>query len=587
MAVLREPTSNREYPLRGKITILGRDPLCDVVVTTDRTSWRHALIFHTNQGHAIEDLDSVNGTFVNGKRINQRTLLRQGDRVDLPGLAVVFHDDVPVAGTKPTSTANIANPSLAEDRRDKPGGSPGQAAPKAAPLQLLEAGFRVPTDMTVQLKQEELASILTTLEVGDGGRLEVRPEAKLKAVLEISRALGNAVRLDDAMPKILESLFVIFPQAERGFILLVDPDTGQLVCKATRSRQTAESAPPISQGILGHVLKTGRAILSADAGHDERFDPYQSIHRFRIGSLMCVPMLSPGGVKEETVPLPLGVIQIDTKDRRQPFDEEDLEVMISATTQVARAVELSRLYQERSDLEAAIRIQKSFLPDGRPELDGLSFWDYYSAARQIGGDYYDYIPLPGGRLAVALGDVSGKGVAAALQMARVSAAARFCLATEPTVPEAVQRLNVILTQGNGADRFVTFVVLVIDLNDYSLTLVNAGHPPVLRRRGPKSVLSELGDTIVGLPLGVFDRPYEEMKFALEPGDTLILYTDGVTEARDPQGDFYGIDRLRAVVRTGADDVKALGEAIREDVRRFAAGRPQSDDLTLVCLRRKS
>jgi serine phosphatase RsbU (regulator of sigma subunit) len=438
----------------------------------------------------------------------------------------------------------------------------------------------LPGDFTVQIKQEELAGILTSLEVGDGGRPEVRPEAKLKAVLEISRALGAGLRLDDALPKILESLFVIFPQAERGCVLLLDPDTGQLVCKAARSRQASEPGPlPVSRGVLNHVLTTGRAILSADAGHDERFDPYQSIQRFRIGSLMCVPLLSPGGGR-------LGVIQLDTKDRRQPFNEEDLEVLISATTQLARTVELARLYQERSDLEAAIRIQKSFLPEERPESEALAFWDYYQAARQIGGDYFDYIPLPGGRLAVALGDVSGKGVAAALLMARVSAAARFCLATEPTVPEAVRRLNTILTQHNSADRFVTFLVLEIDLNDFSLTLVNAGHPPLLRRRGAARALSELGDTIVGLPLGLFDRPYEEMKLTLEPGDTMILYTDGLTEARDPQGDFYGIDRLRAVVKDGPEEVPALGEAILDDVRRFAAGRPQSDDLTMVCVGRK-
>jgi len=247
-------------------------------------------------------------------------------------------------------------------------------------------------------------------------------------------------------------------------------------------------------------------------------------------------------------------------------------------------VELARWHKEQSDLEAAIRIQKSFLPAKPPDYPDLSFFDYYSAAQLIGGDYYDYIPLPGNRLAVALGDVSGKGVAAALLMARLSAAVRFSLATEPTLSEAVRCLNDVMRQADG-DRFVTFVVLVIDRNDYSLTMVNAGHPPPLRRSAHGG-LTEIGEAHVGLPLGVFDRSYEETRLKLEPGDTLVLYTDGITEARNPSGDFYGLERLLHVVQEAPNQARSLGEAILSDLRSFVAGRSQSDDLTLVCLTRE-
>ena len=289
-------------------------------------------------------------------------------------------------------------------------------------------------------------------------------------------------------------------------------------------------------------------------------------------------MLGPSGAV-------LGVIQLDTEELRSPFREEDLEVLASATTQAAHAVELARLHQERRDLEAATQIQKSFLPACGPSVPQLRFFDYYAAARQIGGDYYDYIPLPGDRLAVALGDVSGKGVAAALLMARLSAAARFSLAAEPDAPTAMRRLNAVLMQGGRDDRFVTFVAVIFDLKTYQATLVNAGHmPPLLRRPGRPGV-EEVGDAVVGLPLGVRDRPYEQMTFALEPGDLLLLYTDGVTEARNPGGDFYGLDRLRAAAAGGPKDVEALGKAVLSDVRRFAAGRPPNDDLTMVCIGR--
>jgi serine phosphatase RsbU (regulator of sigma subunit) len=281
----------------------------------------------------------------------------------------------------------------------------------------------------------------------------------------------------------------------------------------------------------------------------------------------------------------LGAIQLDTQDKRNQFRQEDLDVLVSASLQAARAVELARLHQEQRDLEAATQIQKSFLPGERPQIEGLQFFDYYSSARQVGGDYYDYIPLPGNRLAVALGDVSGKGVSAALLMARLSAGVRFYLATEPTVAAAVRQLNGLLTRAGSADRFVTFVVAVLDLNTFALTLVNAGHMPPLRRRGQPAVVDDVGDEIVGIPLGVFDRPYEEQVVPLEPGDTLLLYTDGVTEARNPQDQLYGADRLREVVRSAPEGVEALGTTLLADVRRFAADRPQSDDLTIVCFGR--
>ena len=281
----------------------------------------------------------------------------------------------------------------------------------------------------------------------------------------------------------------------------------------------------------------------------------------------------------------LGVIQLDTEEVRTPFREEDLEVLASATTQAAHAVELARLHQERRDLEAATQIQKSFLPATRPRVPQLHFFDYYSSARQIGGDYYDYIPLPGDRLAVALGDVSGKGVAAALWMARLSAAARFSLASEADAPTALRRLNLALTQPGADDRFVTFTAAILDLATYGVTLVNAGHMPPLRRRPGRAGVEEVGDPIVGLPLGVMDKPYEQTAFSLGPGDVLLFYTDGVTEARNPGNDQYGLERLSKVVAGGPKDVEALGAAVLADVRRFAAGRPQNDDLTIVCVGR--
>ena len=523
MPVLRELAGGREHPLRGKVTLIGRDAGCDVVVNTDQTSSRHAMLVQAGGSYYIEDLESVNGVFVNGVQIRARTPLRAGDRVEIPGLAASFQTG---------------------------------AAPNATP------------------------EVLTAVALSGVGRLQVKPEAKLRAVLEISRHLGTALDLKEVLPKILECLFTVFPQADRGFILLHDPNSGQMAPRAVLKRHAPDAdTPAISRNIINQVVSTGQAVLSADAGADARFDPNQSIRRLHIRSIMCAPMLSSSGAV-------LGVIQLDCEELRTQFREEDLEVLASATTQAAHAIELARLHQERRDLEAATQIQKSFLPASRPRVAQLRFYDYYSPARHIGGDYYDYIALPGDRLAVTLGDVSGKGVPAALLMARLSATVRFSLAAEPDAATAIRRLNNALTQAGNDVRFVTFVAAIIDLATYTVTLVNAGHMPPLRRRPGRKDVEAIGDAIVGLPLGVMDMPFEQTSFALEPGDVVLLYTDGVTEARNPGNDQYGLERLQRTLSTGPREVEALGAALLADVRKFAAARPQNDDLTIVCFGRE-
>jgi serine phosphatase RsbU (regulator of sigma subunit) len=542
MAVLRELTGPQEYPLRGKMTVIGRDPGCDIVVSAPQASGRHAMVVHSGGAYFVEDLDSVNGTYVNGVRILQRTRLNPGDRIELHGLRVAFQLDRPVH----------------DDTQQT----------------VLFRGTLPPFG-------ERPAIVHSSVDLARGVRAEVAPEAKLRAILEISKNIGNSLKLNEVLPKILESLFAIFPQADRSFILLRDYQTGQLVPKAVRYRDGRQHGPPaVSTTILNRALTSGQALLWGEViGGKGEIEPSQSIRGLEIQSLMCMPMRSHDGGN-------LGLIQVDTRDKRAQFSQEDLNVLVCASMQAARAVELATLYEERRDLEAATEIQKSFLPSERPVVPNVQFYDYYSSAQHIGGDYYDYIRLPGNRLAVALGDVSGKGVSAALLMARLSAAVRFCLASEPSVPAAVRQLSNVLTRAGSEDRFVTFVVGVLDLADYSVTLVNAGHMPPLRHRAGEAAVEEIGDAIVGLPLAVLDRPYEQMVFPLQPGDTLILYTDGVTEARNPENDLYGPERLRAAVQAAPEDIGALGAAILADVQRFAAERPQADDITIVCFGRR-
>lgn len=536
MAVLRGISERKEYPLRGDQIVIGRDPECDIVIDSGQVSRRHARIVREEGGFFVEDLSSLNGTYVNGELIRQRTRLRPNDTIAIFDLLVAFQDDEPT-------------------RR-----------------------FPTPTEFIDKPLAEAEPSYMATLSSSDL-RLAIEPEAKLRAFLDMSAKLSNTLDMEDVLPKILESLFTIFPQADRGFILFTDPTTGQLVPKAARHRGGKETGPVLwSRQIVDRVVRDQEAVVSTDVACDSRFIPSKSIENFSIRSFMCVPMIS----QSNTV---LGVIQTDTTDTRRSFRQEDLDVLVCASTQAARAIEMAALHEERRDLQAATQIQKSFLPSERPKVPGLRFFDYYASARHIGGDYYDYIPLPNNRLAVAMGDVCGKGVSAALLMARLSAAVRFGLATESSVCNAIRRLNNDLIQAGSPVRFITFTVLVIDLSDYSMTVVNAGHIPPLMRRSGSNQADNLADDVAGMPLGIMPMDYEQTTLTLGPGDTVVLCTDGVTESRNQLGEFYETDRLRRFISRAPQDVEELGSAIMADVRRFSVGCPQSDDIALVCFGR--
>jgi serine phosphatase RsbU (regulator of sigma subunit) len=226
------------------------------------------------------------------------------------------------------------------------------------------------------------------------------------------------------------------------------------------------------------------------------------------------------------------------------------------------------------------------LPERRPELAGYEFFDDYQPADQFGGDYYDYIPLPDGRLAIVVADVVGHGVAAALLMAKLSAEVRFTLYSEPKPAAAVSRLNDRIG-ALGIQRFVTLILVVLDPREHRATIVNAGHMAPLHRRSGGQI-EEPGDAIAGLPLGVADGlTYEQADIEIAPGETLTLYTDGINEATDAAGEFYTIDRLRAHARTNNRSVTKVGQAIVDDVRRFLGKAPQNDDMCLVCFGRSS
>ena len=541
------------FPLAEGRTIIGRHPDCGIVFDAAAVSRQHAAVTFAQEGAFIEDLQSRNGTLINGLPLTARRRLEDGDEIGVCGQRLVFVE--------------------ANRRRPRTAARPVEASGTAH----------------VILDGESSGVIVSQLELPQPGGegLGQHAEAKLRAVLGLNRAIGASVAAEDVLPRLLGGLLEAFPQAERGFVLLVDPQSGRLAVRSQRVKETAAESPlRISLSLVTMVAESRRAVLSADAAVDTRFRDHESILDCRIRSVMCVPVVrSNGGL--------LGVVQVDSRDVSPGFTEADLEVLAGVAGQASQVIEQALAHDEgvarehlARDLELAHRVQQGLLPSRPPELPGFEFFDYYESARHVGGDFFGYVPLADDRIAIVLADVSGKGVSAALLMAALSADVRYCLASEPDLGAAVARINESFLRGGWDDRFATLVVVVLDPRRHVATICNAGHLPGFLR-APAGDVATVADGLGGLPLGMAGPGacFQTCEVRLPPGATLVLFTDGISEALDHEQECYGFDRLEAALRQGGAGAADAGRRILADVARHTAGEPQSDDICLICLTR--
>jgi serine phosphatase RsbU (regulator of sigma subunit) len=554
------PQLGTRYDLAAPKTILGRHPECNIVIEVGAVSRQHCAVVQEGGNYFLEDLKSRNGTQLNSQPVQGRKRLYDGDVIRVCEVEFTFHGQ-PRPHVVTPSTEPLSDPS---------------------PSSLFRAV------MVDDEQQGPSSTVMNRIDASHSGRSAANwntsPEVKLAALIEIMQSLGRVVKLDDVLARILSGLFKIYLQADRGFVVLEEPG-GRLIPRWTKTRrEDAADSIRISRTICRQVMDSKQAILSADAASDQRFEMSQSIADFRIRSMMCAPLLDAEGNA-------FGVLQIDTLDQRKRFQNDDLELLVSIAQQAAIAIQNAQLHEQslrqrevERDMELAREVQRGFLPDKKPDLGGYEFFDYYQPAEQIGGDYYDYIRLPDGRVAVVVADVVGHGVAAALLMAKLSAEAKFALFAEPNAAAAVTRLNERLCEA-GMQRFVTMVLVVFDPKSSQATVVLAGHMPPLHRKADGTLVEE-GEPIAGLPLGITDAlGYEQHTFTIEPGDLLTLYTDGINECADASGAMYTIDRIREHLRKGPAASATIGQTIVDDVRRFLGSALQNDDMCLVCFGR--
>jgi serine phosphatase RsbU (regulator of sigma subunit) len=235
------------------------------------------------------------------------------------------------------------------------------------------------------------------------------------------------------------------------------------------------------------------------------------------------------------------------------------------------------------DLELARGVQRSFLPLRLPEVTGYEFAAHYAPAYEVGGDYYDFIHLPRKQVAVLVGDVSGKGVAAALLMAKLSADARVCMLTETDPATAFTRLNALMNKPGIPGWFVTLVAAILDPVSHIVTLINAGHSsPLIYHRASRTAREAITTEMAGFPLCVVDGfEYTSCQIHLEPGDSILTFTDGVTDAMNVDDLRLQTKGVYAAVQGGDYSTDALVEQVVTVVKQFTNGRKQNDDITLV------
>lgn len=537
------------YELVQDETIVGRSKTCDIPIESNMVSTRHARILRRGTRYFIEDLSSTNGTFIKARRITELTELEDEDRIKLGPVLLSFSQPV----------------ELIERRR-------------------FEEQSALPPDLRVSISDDARSSSVVTATLDSSssrfGILEAKPQEKLKAIIEISQALAGTIELELILPRILESLFRIFPSVDRGVILLKNSATGQMIPRAIRHRAPGEDQSVVlSRTIVNQVLEKRQGILSADDLGS--YDPGESVASFKSRSMMCMPLLGLSGE-------PIGLIHIDTNRLTGRFSQEDLDLLAAIASQAALNYETARLflsYVEKqkydNEMRTAAQVQRALLPSALPQVSGYSFFAAYESAQAVGGDYYDCRVMDGSRVWMAFGDVAGKGVAASLIMSRLSSVVQSTLEFIPDVGEALRRINTQMGENMIEGRFVTLILASLDLNTHELTIVSGGHMSPLIRRTDGSI-EEIAETVVGFPVGIVDQlEFETVHRVLSPGESVVIYTDGISEAHDFNEALYGLDRLRSVVSRSSPSPDLLGNAIMDDVRHHADGSPQHDDITLM------
>ena len=555
-------------------TTIGRSSRNDVCISDPFASRLHAEVRQEGDGFMLADMGSANGTFLNGQRMTVAVRLQPADRIRIGETEIEYQTQE--QRTQFTPTVFLSGP-----------------AREALPADTITTSIagRTTDDLISSIQSASgLGAAARAQRIPSGGARPIiaREAAGRRDLLGIVSMVGVALLPDtsvqDTLSRTIDMVFDAIP-AERGFLFLKEGK--ELECKI--AREGGRTLPPdypvqISRSISNKVLEEGQAVLASDAAHDPRFQSNKSIVLSQIRSVMAVPLFS----GEET----FGMIYVDNPFENR-FTEEDQKVLITIASVASIKIEHQRLLEERlekrrmeEELKVASEIQMRLQPVSPPKMPGWDLVGMSFPCREIGGDYYDFIEArKDGRMVLTLGDVSGKGTGAALLMSSLHAAVRAQSQTRATIPEVMGEINRYLYENTPSNKFVTLFYSKLDPSTGLLNYSNGGHnPPVLvRRRGGEPIKLDLG----GFPIGVMPgSQYQEGQVEFEPGDVLIVYSDGITESVNEAGDEFGETRLIEVVQKYMDrSAPGMRDRVDEALSRFVGTAAPVDDMTLMIVKR--
>ena len=532
--------SSRTVPLTGRLTV-GRSNAAELCFPEDAGLSRQHFSFEPDgDGNwTIQDLGSKNGTFVNNIPLKAKLMLKPGDRITAGHLLIVY-------------------------------------SPEGKPFEKHVVEFDAPSEegtaSTTVVTSLEGALSNQTMVLERGG---AKATAPMQALIRAGQVLSENKPLSELFQIILD-LAIQAVTAQRGVLLILE--NGKLVARAHKGEGFR-----ISSGVRDRVLNERTSVLVRDAMADQAFKDRMSIVEQKVHTMMAAPLQT----KDQII----GLLYVDSPFILREFTKDDLSLLTVMANTAAIRIENARLAEieaaeriMKRDLSQAAEIQQGVLPLDAPKLRGADLAGYNAACRTVGGDYYDFFPYYDGRVALALGDVSGKGMPASLMMMALHARVQVLAEDPGDLGAFMTRLNKATCAKCPSNRFITFFFCMLDPESGSLSFANAGHnPPIVIRSSGEAEMLEGG----GPPLGIMAMaPFAQQTMTLGHGDLLCLYSDGVTECINGQEEEFGEARFIDVLRENREKpAAAIASAVTNALLEFAAGAPPADDITLVVAKR--
>ena len=546
-----QPSTGKRYqiPFDKDVIRVGRSSRNDIHLSFDPSLSRfHAEFTQDANQYFIRDVGSRNGTNLNGEAVTKPVPLRPGDRISL-GETVIFF------------TTEAESEVVIDD-----------------------AG--APTNTVVMPLGEIITSPIPGLRRARTRVSGERTTPQGRAFSVLTRAASEMLShrpLDETLEVIMDMVFEAL-SPDRGTVMLLEGDPPELRARVVREgRGGSAKQIQISRTITNAVVSGQQSVMTNDAQQDERFSSRESIQIQGITSALCVPLWNNKEV--------IGLVYVDSLGAPGSFDKDDLRLLTLLANLAAVKIENVRLFVEdqqrkqlQRELETAAQIQRRLLPTGAPPFPGYEITGHSLPCREVGGDYYDFLPRGDGKLALTIGDVSGKGMGAALLMATLQASFRAHASLDLTMPEIVSRLNRAVVANAMSNNFITFFLGELDAASGRFVYTNAGHnPPILLRTDGEVVRLRTGGMILGvLP----DAEFASDEVTVTVGDVLVTFSDGITESQNKAEEEFGEERLIDTIRKHhAESAERIREAIHEAVDDFVGDAPQFDDVTLTILKR--